>query len=156
MNARLVGFGLVAAAIGYGHYAGAQKREDVIAKYELNDAQVAMMDQCKDSLSRYNKEFKQSINTVEGCGCIAQQIAMNSGPDEYTSASAALHILIGSTAKSSTTADDISAVRKKFSVDEEGLNAQLPVSLDAMAYCGKAENYMTEEQRATVRKYQKG
>ena len=150
-KALAVGVLLGGAALGglfaYTKQYESQRHAAIAQAFQLTDAQTQVMRDCRASLARHERDFKDKVDPLRGCACVAQRITDHVPLDQYPAASQMLDILV-ERSKGATQVD----LAEQIEASE--LIAPLP-DLDtyrlvmnatsAVGYCGRAKNHARHE-----------
>lgn len=125
----------------------AQREAAMATEFKLTQAQIQVMRDCHQSLSRHERDFEENVDPLRGCACVAKRITDNVPRTQYPAASQMLDILVGR----STGRTKVGLAQQ---IEESELIAALPEldtyrlvmnATSAVGYCGRAKNHARQE-----------
>lgn len=108
----------------------AQLAED----YALSDAGLVYATTCESRLDRQGQEFSSGRDTLDGCGCMAQQVAA-SYPNDMQEGVVVIEHAIDWIVAEPDEEPDWAALAADAEIDETVYRSLLVVSLDALGAC---------------------
>ncbi len=134
---------ILAGLAAYATYDQASRYDQMAQAFNLNQGQVEVMRECRKSLSRHNRDFKEDVDQYRGCACVAKRLTDNVPEKQYPAASRMLDMIVERSAAPSKI--DLS---QKIKADET-VSALAQVDMyrlvmnttSAVGYCGRAKNH---------------
>jgi hypothetical protein len=134
---------ILAGLAAYATFDQANRYDQVAQAFNLTEGQVQVMRECRKSLSRHNRDFKEGVDQFRGCACVAKRLTDNVPDDQYPAASRMLDMIVERSATPSKI--DLS---QKIKADET-VGSLAPVDMyrlvmnttSAVGYCGRAKNH---------------
>lgn len=139
----LAGGAILAGVFAYTTHQEAGRYDEMAKEFALSEAQTEVMRECRQSLSRHNRDFKDNIDQFRGCACVAKRLTDHVPTDQYSAASQMLDIII----ERSTGAIKVGLAEQIRS--DAMINALADVdkyrlvmnTTSAVGYCGRAKNH---------------
>ena len=134
---------VLAGLVAYATFDETNRYDQVAEEFGLSAGQAQVMRECRKSLSRHSRDFKEDVDQFRGCACVAKRLTDNVPDDQYRAASRMLDIIVERSAAPSKLDHS-----QKIKADET-VATLAPVDMyrlvmnttSAVGYCGRAKNH---------------